>query len=76
MTLIKNNDLFEMCLMHQTSLYSFCHKKLSMDISGTLINLLWERFPCNHSYGCAHNVTTGRIVQTDSLIFPENSVFL
>ncbi len=51
------------------------------NLSGPRINLFWVRFPCNHSYGYAHNVIMGRIVKTDSLSdveknMAQNSAFL
>jgi len=45
----------------------FLPSKISVDISGPMFDLFWARFTCNHSYGYAHNVIMGRIVQTDSL---------
>ena len=67
MIVIRNAGKLEKYTMYPITLCSF-----SKNISGPMINLYWVRFPCNHSYGYAFR----RIVQTDSLIFPQNSAFL
>ena len=62
MIVIRNTSTLEKHTMYPATLCSFCHEIFSLDISGH-----FKRFPCNHSYGYAHNVMLGRIVQTDSL---------
>lgn len=59
---VKNMRVFETCTAPQTTLCSFWN-----NISGHFV-----RFACNHSNGYAFR----RIVQTDSLIFPQNSALL
>ena len=83
MLVIRNSSILEKYTMYPTTLGncsciallpaihgSIC--SFWKNISGPRINLLWARFPCNHSYGYAFR----RIVQTDSLIFIQNSAFL
>jgi len=62
MIVIKNKCILEKYTMYPLTLCSFWK-----NISGHFV-----RFTCNHSYGYAFR----RIVQTDSLIFPQNSAFL
>ena len=60
--------------MFRVSLYSFCHEKNSLDLSGPLFDFFWDRFACNHSYGYAYNDILGRIGQTDSLANVERNM--
>ena len=67
MILLRNTSILAKHTMYQASLYSFWK-----NLSGPMFDLFWDRFACNHSYGYAFR----RIGQTDSLRFPQNSVFL
>ena len=62
MSVIKYCCVFESIIMSLTTLCSFWKNR-----SGH-----FERFACNHSYGYVFR----RIIQTDSLRFPQNSAFL
>jgi len=58
----KNKRILKMLTLHSTALCSFWK-----NLSGQFV-----RFVCNHSYCYAFR----RIVQTDSLSFPQNPAFL
>ena len=75
MNIMINSGILGKYNKFREALCSFCHKDFSVDISGH-----FARFACNHSYGYAHNILMGPIVQTDSLTkydmkWPQNPAF-